>query len=178
MYDYLSARGDIINVIAVVDISERKWGSIWNGFLIENPDILLSCDFDKLITAIENWMPVYKYAMGRYKIQKEKLDNYNFIQREMLLEFYGNKENSKEKEIYLDHIKKFPLDVFNDVFTEKYSEMEVEIYLDESVQMYYVYYCGKKMYFPRNFSKENVKAYYPCVLMEQDKKSPHKISRY
>lgn len=98
LYDYLLERGDTINVTAVVDISEKKWGDNWNGYLIENPDILLSYDFDKLIIAVEDWKSVYKYAINQYKIQPQKLDNCYFIQGTIGRILY-----------YSEKVKKYPV---------------------------------------------------------------------
>ena len=110
LYDYLLERDDLINVIEVVDSDENKWGTIWNGYVI----------------------------MEHYGIPSEKIENHHFQQREDLLNFYNNRENSIEIEKQIDYIRRVPIDTFNDSFPEKYSEINIEIYLDESAQMYYV----------------------------------------
>ncbi len=138
LYDYLLERDDLINVIEVVDSDENKWGTIWNGYVIKRPEIIKETTFDKLIIAMALWRQVYRFVMQHYGIPPEKIENHHFQQREDLLNFYNNRENSIEIERQIDYIRRVPLDIFNDSFPEKYLEINFEIYLDESAQMYYV----------------------------------------
>ena len=174
LYDDLSERGWAHNIVAVVDMDEKKWGSAWNGHEIENPEAIKGREFDKLIIAMVQWRGVYQYIVDHYGVKQEKIDNYFFLQRGHLLDFYEGKENSPEEEKYIAYVRKFPLDVFNDFFPSKYEGIRIPVYFDEKVQMYYVYYGKKRMYFPRGFDKKGVEAYCRQILMEQDIKSPHK----
>lgn len=174
LYENLVKKSLDQNIIAVVDTDKEKWGSIWNGYVIEQPDIIRNKAFNKLIIAMAMWRTVYRNIIDKYGIQQERIDNHYFLQRTELLDYYAKVEISIEEEKQLNYIKKYPLDIFNDTFPEKYLKMNIEVYLDESVQMYYVYYHGKKMYFPKDFNIDRVKGYYRQILIEQDMKSPHK----
>jgi len=109
------------------------------------------------------------------KMEYEKIDNYKFIHRKALLNFYDEQNNNSEKlRKQLKYIKEHPLDFFNDDFPDKYIDMEIKVFHDTMRDMLYVFYCGKKMYFPREYTEEQVIQYYRQILVEQDLLSPHR----
>ncbi|WP_251208687.1 FkbM family methyltransferase [Acetatifactor aquisgranensis] len=175
LYSFLEKNKMIENVIAVVDKNQKKWGMIWNVYTVQNPNIIEREEFDKVIIAVGAWRGIYKYLQNEYGVPYEKIDNYKFIHRKALLNFYDEQNNNSEKlRKQLKYIKEHPLDFFNDDFPDKYIDMEIKVFHDTMRDMLYVFYCGKKMYFPREYTEEQVIQYYRQILVEQDLLSPHR----
>lgn len=51
---------------------------------------------------------------------------------------------------------------------------DVEVWIDSSCDMPYVFHEGKRLYFPRGCAKAFVKRFYLSLVEEQDKRSPHR----
>lgn len=62
----------------------------------------------------------------------------------------------------------FPYD-----FATEYTQMEVDVKLDEEKRLLYVIYMKKKLYFPRSYTPEKIAKLYKSLLFEQDHRSPH-----
>jgi len=59
-------------------------------------------------------------------------------------------------------------------FIEQYEMSNVRVEKDTGNGMNYVIHLGKRLYFPRNMNKNNVKKMYCELCMEQDDNSPHR----
>lgn len=57
---------------------------------------------------------------------------------------------------------------------EKYMNMKIDLFMDDTKGMHYVMHTGnKKLYFPRHFTEQKIKALYKSLVIEQDKESSH-----
>jgi len=81
---------------------------------------------------------------------------------------------SLEETAALNYLKQHGLQVFPYRFTEKYKKEEVQVYDDKALQLKYVIFEGKKLYFKRKSSARGIKRNYSRLLAEQDEASPHR----
>lgn len=163
-------------IVLVVDNNEEKWGSNWNGYIINSPQHLndFKENFDRIIIATASWKEIRNQIYDNFNIALCLVDNMYYRQREALLEYYNDKEESDKKK-YISYLRENPLVVFNDNFVVKYEKMNPIVYYDSSNSLYYLYHNRKKMYFSSEFNtEERVKKYYCSLLMEQDIASPHR----
>ncbi len=86
-------------------------------------------------------------------------------------------DNPQVQEI-IDYIdKKHKISLLSYDFVEEYSDLPVELYIDEDCQMIFTPYKGRRMYFPRSWDVEKITKYFRSLIAEQDKRSPHCYSR-
>lgn len=176
--NYANKLVDVIEdtIIFVIDNDEKKWGSIWNGYVVNSPSCLndFNLDFEKIIIAVADWRTVRQQIINDFHVDMSMVENVWYRRKEALLEGYkGKAEDDQIK--YISYLKNHPLDVFNDYFTEKYEMIDPEVYYDALKDRYYVYHNKKRMYFSSKFSSEKqVKEYYRGLLIEQDEDSPHR----
>lgn len=63
--------------------------------------------------------------------------------------------------------------VFPYSWTKEHKANDIEVCFDREKHMYYVMVHGRRMYFPRSFSKLEIRVYFNSILTEQDSRSPH-----
>lgn len=98
-----------------------------------------------------------------------------FLAHKILSYYESNKTLlSDEYALAVDFIRKNGLSTFLDNFVFKYKNIEIEVFYSDEHSMYYVFHEGKKLYFPKKYTKSQIKGYYCSLLLEQDEKSPHK----
>lgn len=84
----------------------------------------------------------------------------------------GDYELAHKQEIeYM--LKKHKIEVFPYAWIEEYSAKIVEVCTDTDKKMHYVMHHGKRLYFPKGYSKRFIRYYYLSLVMEQDSRSPH-----
>ena len=160
----------------VVDNDRKKWGMMWNGYMINNPSAITNYygNFDRIIIAMLSWKKVRKQILEEFAIESDLIDNMYYRQRKLLLDSYKPDMSFEEKK-YISYLKRHPLEVFNDEFTIKYEYLNPDVYFDREKLLYYVFHKNKKMYFSSAFTtEEQVRTYYSFLLMEQDNASPHR----
>lgn len=163
-------------IVMVVDNDCDKWGTSWNGFVVEPPRKieLMIHKVDKIVIAAARWKEIRKQIIDEFNVDIHKVDNMFYRQREMLLA-QSETNREEDKKVYYDYLKDNLLEVFNETFSDKYEDMDVNVFYDEENAMYYVYHCGKKMFFSKDYKNERqVRNYYRCLLREQDVNSPHR----
>lgn len=175
LYEFLLEKKCVDKVSAVVDSDKNKWEKKWNGFEVQDPDIIRKGTYSKIIIAVGAWRELYKEILNKYHISPGQIDNYMFMQRNAMLTFYQHEEfKTEELKKQIQYICTHPLGAFNDDFVDKYIGLEIDVYRDEKIGMFYVLHFGKRMYFPRKFTRTGVIKYYRQILMEQDTSSPHR----
>ncbi|MDE7313464.1 MAG: glycosyltransferase [Eubacterium sp.] len=91
---------------------------------------------------------------------------------------YANSDDEEIREIVRNISESGQVNSYNQDFAKKYaylSEQQLqEVHYDEAAKMHYVYWNGKKMYYPRGYSRQDVACAFNFVKMEQDPKSPHR----
>lgn len=178
--NFAAAAFDVLkeDIVYVIDNDENKWGSIWNDFEIKPPIILseINLSYDKIIIAAMEWRTVRLQIIEQFGIEQNKIDNIYYKQREQFLKYYNTIANlDDEKRRYIEYIKKYPLDGFNDNFVYNYLKIKGEVFWDDNYKLYYVIYNKKKMYLKRKYNTiEKVRRYYTSLLLEQDEQSPHR----
>jgi 2-polyprenyl-3-methyl-5-hydroxy-6-metoxy-1,4-benzoquinol methylase len=111
-----------------------------------------------------------KYQASREKHKLNKL-------RRNIITYLNNvplEVLTDEKKEVLDYLKQHPLSIFPYSYTEKYSPESVIVYVDNEKEMRYVLQDGKRLYFKKGWTEEQVQVYYNGLLIEQDAASPHR----
>lgn len=163
-------------IVLVVDNDEKKWGTVWNGYTVSSPEALKMAElrFDKIVIATEKWRVIRKQIIEKFNIDDKLIDNMYYQHKERLLQRYEDIA-ALDKKNYISYLKRHPLAVFNDDFTDKYIDFNVDVHFDTDCLLYYVCHNNKKMYLSSDFTnEEQVKAYYCFLCMEQDILSPHR----
>lgn len=80
-------------------------------------------------------------------------------------------ESQREECEYM--IKEGKALVFPYPWIKVHSPESISVYIDKEKNMPYVIADGHRLYFPRTFSKGEVREYFNSILIEQDKRSPH-----
>jgi hypothetical protein len=81
--------------------------------------------------------------------------------------------NPEQLEV-LEFLRKNPLQIFPYRYTKDYDMNSAEPCYDDSVNLYYVLFEGKRLYFKRSWTKERIKTIYNNLLIEQHPDSPHR----
>jgi len=76
--------------------------------------------------------------------------------------------------IYYFKKYKFPIcSLISYEFSKKYNASDITVFFDNILKTNYVMHDNKKLYFPENWENKNIRIYYNCLCIEQDKDSPH-----
>lgn len=102
------------------------------------------------------------------EIYSEELNNMRkdlFSNRELLLKY------PEEIKFMKRHggIMTFPYD-----YADSYIAEHIKVYEETSCGLKYVFHCGRKLFFPKKWSKKKIQYYYNGLLIEQDINSPHR----
>ncbi len=92
-----------------------------------------------------------------------------------ILQNYSDSEDREILEIIPRIKERGWITTYNQEFADKYAGAgKVSmVFYDEACKMHYVDWDGKRMYYPRGYSKENVAVQANFARMEQDQESPH-----
>lgn len=162
------------DIIGFIDNDKDKEGTLFYGKEVFSPCILQKIVPDKIVIATDSFEEIKKQIHEKFMMLDDKIENKYYFFKQRLMKRY---ENSSDVEIrsIINYLNKSPLQVFNYDFTEKYKNLEINISFDKNCGMYFVYHNGVKMYFAKFLnSEQKVRTYYKNILMEQDRKSPHR----
>lgn len=163
------------NLLAVLDNNENKQGTFWHDVIVKSPNDLGKEEYDKIVICSTAYPVIYKQLVEECNVNPDKIVNHVYFIKNKLLDYYKIRKYDDEIKDVLDYLNKHSLDIFNYNFKDKYDVLEVDVDYDETVQMFYVLYNGKRMYFSSKFeTKESVIKYYRFILEEQDEQSPHR----
>lgn len=149
-------------------------------------EILISeckCILEQLYRKENNFLnDTIKYQKNEKKRMQYELSKLQSRDMEILCKRiqkrYGNSESEEIKEILRNINTNHRVDAYNQDFVKEYlkkvPESYGEICLDENAGMYYMLTDGKRMYYPKSYTKEKVFANYRFICIEQDKNSPHR----
>ncbi len=99
---------------------------------------------------------------------------YALANRDYWLYKHGQEAENGEIGGIIDYIdRERRIDLISYDFVKEYRNLPVAVCVDESCDMRFVLYKGRKMYFPRRWNEEKIVNYYRTVVMEQDRRSPH-----
>ena len=100
----------------------------------------------------------------------------NKEKRKKVLSYYESKRKSElsveERDVirFFQHHRYSP---FPYRWTLKYDKLIPEVLFDDTVSFYYILFEGKRLYFPKNFTRNQVIWTMRSILKEQDEKSAH-----
>ena len=164
---------ECLDIVGYIDNDEMKWGKVFYGKKIFPPDILREAGNKKVYIANGFGNEIREQIEAKYFDCDVDIIDENLISRLQIILRYENDENQEIQEV-VERLKEYPLQVFNYPFVEKYKEDSFDIRFDDKRNLFYTYYCGKKMYFSKSFKSERqVREYYKSILLEQDMYSPH-----
>lgn len=168
---------DAYEILGFIDNNPEKIGTKYYNKTVFSPSVLMEVKPDKIIVLTDDFYEeVKQQIVEKYNFSETMIEPSYFFYKESLFKRYAG---TSDIELYkvLQYIEKNGLDMFNYEFVKKYDEMNIEVYFDQEYQMFYVIHYGKRMYFPKHFiDKKMVKEYYKCILIEQDKESPHRYT--
>lgn len=163
-----------INLIGYIDNDMNKQGKVHHGKQIYSPEILKGRNNCKIIIANKYRKEIMKQIEDTYPLLKDNIAEKDFWIRLQMLTRYESEKDSEIREC-CDYLMERPLTIFNYTFTDKYQAADIQVYYDSEKKLYFVYYCGKKMYISRSYtSEEEVRTYINSVILEQDTDSPHR----
>jgi hypothetical protein len=161
-------------LVAYLDNNEKKQGTLWNGIIIKSPKNLEKIEYDKIVICSTAYDAIFEQLTQIYNINPHKIANNLYFIRNKLLEYYKSEDCDEEIQQILNYLNDNDLNVFNYDFVRKYKNININVFYDESVNMFYILNNGKRMYFSSKYNtKESVIEYYRFLQMEQDINSPH-----
>jgi Dimethyladenosine transferase (rRNA methylation) len=165
---------DEITILGYIDNDINKQGKIFKRKSIYSSSVLGEKEFDKIVILANAYKEIEEQIKKEYPASEKKIENrYYFIKKNIIARYKNNRDN-EIKEI-VAFIRDRSLEVFNYNFIDKYSDMKVDVNLDEKYGLFYVYHYGKKMYFAKYLNtEEKVQEYYKNLCIEQDEASPHR----
>ena len=95
----------------------------------------------------------------------------------LIKDFVKYHKHTKDAEIQsmISYIKAHEtFDMMNCELSKDYTALEVESAFDSNEGLYYVWHEGKKVYFKKGFSEQQVIQSFKALVKEQDEKSPHR----
>ncbi|MFA5974181.1 MAG: FkbM family methyltransferase [Lentimicrobiaceae bacterium] len=116
--------------------------------------------------------PGFLLAFVRFLLQPKSYK----IRRKATFEYYkkfDQKTLHPEIKECLNYLKYHKYSAFPYKWTQKYDNLMPEVYFDDENQTYYNLFNGKKMYFPKHYSRSMVIWAVRSILKEQDINSPH-----
>ena len=113
----------------------------------------------------------------QYELNKTEKHNMEILCRR-IQNHYRDSESKEILEVLENIDNNHRVDAYNYKFVNHYLNREPESYgevcFDESVGMHYVLADGKRVYYPKSYSREMVFASCRFICIEQDKNSPHR----
>ncbi len=100
----------------------------------------------------------------------------NFYRRKIIKNYEIGElagDNDAEYKEIVNFLRENNARVLNYSFVDEIEKGCVEVLKDDTEQMMYVLHNGKRMYFPREWSKQKIEEYYKTILEEQHEESPH-----
>jgi hypothetical protein len=120
----------------------------------------------RLFPGIFSLLSVSKQSFLNVLIESQKKTISSKIQ-----DYY--KDDPEAQEI-ISFLKSNPVEMIPYWYQKKYRDMNIEVKLDSTNNLYVVKVNGNDIYFPKEMTKEYVIESVRVALIEQDEKSPHK----
>jgi hypothetical protein len=137
-----------IEIVGFVDNDECKYGKKFFGFNIYHPGQIQTLEYDYICLLIGNRTAVYDQLIYGYQIQSDKIVDRLFLLKTIMSGKYRNTTDDCIKET-LKFWENNDISFMNQFQYEP--KQYDDIYWDGESNMPYTYYCGKKMYYPRNY---------------------------
>jgi len=122
------------------------------------------------------WLTPYGVVMLHRQQRKEMQTA--FLEKTMeIKDYFINLDyGEQEDEVIeiIDYFRKYNFSIFPYEFVRNYHATDVDVFLDKTHKTWYVVHKDKRLYFPDEWSFDQVQAYYSCLCIEQDIASPHR----
>lgn len=169
-----------IDIVAFTDSDYNKHGSTFCEKEIISPYKIKEYNYDKIIIASSFFDEIKEFLLT-LDINTENIISYTEFVKDEILKYYNLNERKLNNDLELKEVinyinnKSNNLRTFCYKFCDDYLNRNIEILKDKSVDMYYVNYENKKMYFKKSLNtKSKVLEYYNSISIEQDINSPHR----
>jgi len=132
------------------------------------------------------WFVPYGIIMRRRRMDLENYYKTDFVEQQLQKE--QKKQEIKNYFLSLDatsvgdpeiieiinYLKKYRFLSIPYDFSRKYHAMDIDVFYDTRANVFYVLHKNKRLYFPRGWEIERIRAYYNGLCIEQDEDSPHR----
>ncbi len=176
MKELNNLEGDI-QILGFIDNNINKCGTKFYGINVFSPDQIVSLQFDYICILIEKqYIDVYNQLAYGYHIDKSKLVNKFCLLKHIMMEKYKN-NSDPDIQATISYWKKNNELTFFNQFQYQSAQCN-EVYWDIENNMPYVFYKGRKLYYPRTYRGFIVRNNSLYVVsyreIEQHEKSPHR----
>ncbi|MDR1632792.1 MAG: FkbM family methyltransferase [Dysgonamonadaceae bacterium] len=113
---------------------------------------------------------IYKAFLGQILFF---LRNSNEIIKSEFIYLFRKILPDTEKNRLYAFMGKYGLNMMPYPFVFEYKKMPVDCLFDEQISIHYIIHSGKRLYFPKSCSKEQIIENYRSLVAEQDARSPH-----
>ena len=163
------------NILGFIDNNEDQIGTSFMGITIYKPSILKETDFDIIAIMSDYYSDIYNQIISIDSSLVSKIHNKYYFVEETIVRRYEDSEDVEIKTI-VERIKTKGISVFNYDFSDEYNYIDVPVFENTENGLYYIMHAGKKMFFPKKYSKSEIVKYYKSLLLEQDVRSPHRYT--
>lgn len=97
--------------------------------------------------------------------------------KETILSYYAglpDKMINEEERVVLNYLKDHKLIAIPYSFQNTYKRKNISVYNDDTLNLKYIMFDGKRLYFKRKSSSRGIRRNYNYLLIEQDPHSPHR----
>ena len=95
--------------------------------------------------------------------------------KQKILDYYLAKRTlDPEEEKVIDYLQKNGIHVFPYSFKDKYNPKNIKVYKDKKVNLHYIIFENKRLYYYKLRKNKKVQKYFHTLLIEQDIDSPHR----
>jgi len=92
-----------------------------------------------------------------------------------ILDYYLTRETlNPEEEKVIEYLQKNGIHVFPYRFKDKYNPKKIKVYKDKEVNLYYIIFENKRIYYHKLKKIKKVQKYFNTLFIEQDIDSPHR----
>jgi hypothetical protein len=111
------------------------------------------------------------FKSKRKKAKALKLEQ---LKKNILDYYLARKTLNPEEEKVIEYLQKNGIHVFPYRFKDKYNPKKIKIYKDKKVNLYYIIFENKKLYYYKLKKIKKVQKYFNTLFIEQDIDSPHR----
>ena len=160
------------DIIGYVDNDKNKWGESFFGKKIFSPEEIKSMEFSDIYISINKKEEVVEQIREMFINTSVNILDNDYFKRKKMITRYSDVRDSEIQEI-INYLRNNNLEVFNYPWVEEYKYLTIKIEREDG--LFYVIHNGKKLFFSDKYdTEEKVREYYISLLIEQDKRSPHR----
>lgn len=163
------------DIVGFIDNDKNKWGTVFNNLPVYAPTDIPMIDYDAITIWVKDYEKEIKNQLKEMGILSEMCKDVFLKYKSALYKRHAGDEDPEIKKS-LDIISRMQtIGVYHFCPANK-DKIYHEVIWDESVQMHFIFFEGKKMYLKRSWNEfiyKDGKKYINYVYGEQDLNSPH-----